>query len=183
MHRNDGDAGSDSRVVLPVIVGLVLGVAFVVSFVLIASSPSRTLFDKHSGEEDFRNIEQIPELKLFMEKYGDHDSTKGFGRSQNGTIQFSYAAFASVDTDTDGIKEAFRRLELSITYDESGNEPIYKNFDPSRVTHLEIRCRELTKVDLDIDIAFTDIMSHAYDGQTKDFIENASCLYWAIASV
>jgi hypothetical protein len=26
-------------------------------------------------------------------------------------------------------------------------------------------------------------MSHAYDGQTKDFIENASCLYWAIASV
>jgi hypothetical protein len=26
-------------------------------------------------------------------------------------------------------------------------------------------------------------MSHAYDGQTKDFIENARCLYWAIASV
>jgi hypothetical protein len=176
MNSDDAAEGSNSQVLLPVIVGLVLGVAFIISFAFLMSTPSRTFPERPPIEDTFNNIEQIPEVKLFSEKYDDHNSTKGFGRFQNGTIKFSYVAFGNVDKDEDGIKEAFRRLELTISYDESGNKPIYKSFDPTRVKQLEIRCRELTKVSLDIDEAFADIMPRAYDGQIKDFIESSRCL-------
>ncbi len=66
---------------------------------------------------------------------------------------------------------------MTISYDESGGNPINKSYDPARIEQVEIRCRELTKMTPDVDKAFTDIVPPAYDGQIKDFIENTKCLF------
>lgn len=127
-------------------------------------------------DDEFKNIEQIPEVKLFLEKYCSYDMTKGFGRS-NDTIRFEYVAAAYVDKDGDGIKEANRRLDLRIFYDESGNKPIHRSYDPARLEQIEIHCREQTTLSVDIDKAFSDIIPPAYDSNVIDFIENTKCLF------
>lgn len=55
----------------------------------------------------------MPEVALFLEKYEDHNSIIYFGRSDNGTVRFIYAASAAIDKDGNGYKETNRRLELT----------------------------------------------------------------------
>lgn len=178
-------SGSGSSIILPVATGLVLGIAFIVSFALFINTPPRSrsaILGAQPISEEFKNVEQqIPEVKLFLEKYGDYNSSKGFGRFPNGTIEYTYVAAAYIDKNNgDGIKEKLnRRIDLTILYDESGSggQPIYKSYDPSRVKQIEIRCRELTELTPDVDKAFTDVMPPAYDGRVKDFIQHAKCLF------
>lgn len=169
---------SDGGSLLPAIVGLVLGVIFIVSFSFHFNIPHRDFQRPPPLDETFGKIErQVPEVKLFMEKYGsDIYSTKGFARSDNGTIKFIYTAAAYVDRDGNGIGEVNRRLDLTIYYDESGGKPIYDSFDLARVKQLEARCREQTARSLDVDKAFTDIIEPAYNGQIAGFIESVKCL-------
>ena len=174
---------SPSGELLPVIIGLVLGVVFIFVFYTLASNrqpPSVSIPQRFTQkvpiEDEFKSIEQIPEVSLFLEKYEDH-MTIYFGRSQNHTIQFTYSTWAQVDKDGDGYKEVFRRLELTLFYDESGGKPIDKSYDPDRLKQMVIRCREQTALSLDIDKAFTDIMQPAYDGQVKDILENEKCFF------
>ena len=176
MSGNVGDVGSNSGVLLPVIIGLALGVAFIVSIAVFTTTSTAFPY-RPPIEDEFRSIEQIPEVRLFLDKYGDHDFNNGFSRFQNGTIKFSYITWAQVDKDGDGYKETFRRLELTLFYDESGGMPIYKSYDPDRLKQIQVRCREQIAISLDEDQSFTDIMRPAYDGQVRDILENARCLF------
>lgn len=171
----ESDSGKNGPL-LPAIVGLALGVAFIASFSLFFNTPHGDMPLTPPVGETFENIEQVSEVKLFLEKYGsDQYSTKSFGRSDNGMIKFTYTAAAYLDRDGNGIGEVNRRLDLIVYYDESGN-PIHDSFDPARVGQLEIRCREQTAYLYDIDKAFTDVIQPAYNGQVAGFIENARCL-------
>jgi hypothetical protein len=169
---------------VPVIIGLVAGVVFIFAIHTFMRSPIPPILSIPERfpetipiEDELKNIEQIPEVRLFLQKYDDHNSTMYFGRFQNDTIQIRYTTWAQVDKDGDGYKEAFRRLELTLFYDESGGEPIYKSYDPDRLKQIQVRCREQIAISLDEDKAFSDIMPPAYDNQVKDFIENARCLF------
>lgn len=145
---------------------------------------SNTILPHPAGSsrgEEFKSLEEHnSDVKLFLDKYGDHNSTKGFGRfPNNNTIKFTYVAAAYVDKNGDGIKETNRRLDLTVLYDESGegsDRLISNSYDPARVKQIEIRCREQTRLTPDIDKAFTDVVPPAYDGHVKDFIENVKCL-------
>lgn len=173
MESDSGKNGS----LLPAIVGLVVGIAFIVSFSFLFSAPHRVLPGTPPAGETFEKIEQVPEVRLFLEKYGsDQYSTKSFGHSDNGMIKFTYTAAAYLDKDGNGIGEANRRLDLTVFYDEGGGKPIHDSFDAARVGQLEIRCREQTAYSHDIDKAFTDVMQPAYNDQVAGFIENARCL-------
>ena len=178
------NVNTTNGLLVPVIIGLVVGAAFIFAIHTFVRGPippilsiSHKFPEKVPIEDELKNIEQIPEVKLFLEKYDDNNSTIYLGRFQNETIQIRYTTWAQVDKDGDGYKEAFRRLELTLFYDESGGEPIYKSYDPDRLKQIEIRCREQIAISLDEDKAFTDIMLPAYDGQVRDIIENAKCLF------
>src|SRR5437867_1524276 len=178
------NVNTTNGLLVPVIIGLVVGIAFIFAIHAFVRSPippilsiSHKFSEKVPIEDELKNIEQIPEVRIFLEKYDDYNSTKGFSRFQNGTIKFSYTTWAQVDKDGDGYKEAFHRLELTLFYDESGGKPIYKSYDPDRLKQIEIRCREQIAISLDEDKAFTDIMLPAYDGQVRDIIENVKCLF------
>lgn len=137
--------------------GLVTGIAFIASFVLF--TPTHRFPDSLPVEEEFKNIDQLPVVQLFVEKYDN--SLKGFGRS-NDAIQFHYWVAEYIDKDGDGVRETTRQLELTVLYDESGGNLVYNNFSTSRVKQVEIRCTETP-----------------YGGKTgdiKDFIQNARCL-------
>ena len=178
------NVNTTNGLLVPVIIGLVAGVVFIFAIHTFVRSPippilsiSHKFPEKVPIEDELKNIEQIPEVKLFLEKYDDNHSTIYLGRFQNETIQIRYATWAQVDKDGDEYKEAFRRLELTLFYDESGGKSIYKSYDPDRLKQIEIRCREQIAISLDEDKAFTDITLPAYDGQVRDIIENAKCLF------
>jgi hypothetical protein len=154
---------------LPAIVGLVLGVAFIASFAFFINAPSQRFPDGPPVEEEFKNIDQILEVKSFLEKYG-YNSTKGLARSSD-SIMFYYDAKGKyLDKDGDGISEANRHLEISVLYDESGGNLVYKNFDPSRIKQIESRCLEVSYGGNTI-----DIIRPAYGNNVKAFIQNANC--------
>lgn len=164
--------------ILPVAVvaGLAIGIGFIIAFSMFFSFPPRLSFsDKPPVEDIFDNIEKIPEVTLFIEKYEDLNSTKGFSRSENGTIRFMYVASAGIDKDGNGYGETNRRFELIVLYDESGDKPIHDSFEPERVKHMETHCKEHTKVTPNIDEAFSDIMPVAYNEDVGDSIQNSEC--------
>ena len=178
------NVNTTNGLLVPVIIGLVAGVVFIFAIHTFVRGPippilsiSHKFPEKVPIEDELKNIEQIQEVKLFLEKYDDNNSTAYFGHFQNETIQIRYTTWAQVDKDGDGYKETFRRLELTLFYDESGGKPIYKSYDPERLKQIEIRCREQIAISLDEEKAFTDIILPAYDGQVRDVIENAKCLF------
>ena len=174
------NVNTTNGLLVPVIIGLVAGVVFIFTihtFVRSPIPPILSIPEKVPIEDELKSAQQIPEVKLFLEKYDDHNSTIFLGRFQNETIQIRYTTWAQVDKDGDGYKEAFRRLELTLFYDESGGKPIYKSYDPDKLKQIEIRCREQIAISLDEEKAFTDIMLPAYDGQVRDVIENGKCLF------
>lgn len=160
----------------PLAAGLAVGIAFIVIFSMLFALPvSRPFPGMLAPGAELENIEKVPAVALFLEKYGEQNSTIYFGYSENGTAQFMFAAAGGVDKDGNGYKETSRTMELDVTYDGSGGKPIYYTFEPERVKHMEAHCKELVKFTININEAFADVMPPAYDGDVRDFIQNSEC--------
>lgn len=114
----------------------------------------------------------MPEVALFLEKYEDHNSIIYFGRSDNGTVRFIYAASAAIDKDGNGYKETNRRLELTFCMMKAAANQSTTVLN-LRAKHMEAHCKEQSKVTPTIDEAFSDTMPAAYEDDVRDFIQNS----------
>lgn len=167
---------------LPVIAGLVAGIALIAAFS--AAFPHGSLvrsFFPHAPHPDelFVEVEQVPEVRLFLEKYNDTHSdqnhlAKGFSRQPDGSAsQYLYSAFRNLDMDGDGYTETLRRVELSIIFEgDRGNNNDSSNNAP-RVRQMEIHCLQLSSEE---PRSFADLFSPAFDGSVGAFIEGNNCL-------
>ena len=109
----------DSGAALPVIVGLAVGVAFVLLVAYFADYSNQNQIVVGGVLPDFKAPNQLPEVKLFLSNYPlNNVSAAGFGRNPiDNTIQFDYATEKTVHVNEN--YDTVHRLDLFILYDES----------------------------------------------------------------
>jgi hypothetical protein len=166
--RNDGCSG----IVLPVVIGLVVGVAFIVSFAYFISNLNTRIYEGPGELHEFDTPDQhSQEVKLFLEKYST-DVLEGFSRNTNKTITFYYEVAKAVDTDDDGYRDTPRHLDLTLTYDESGGA--IESNPNAKLVKMQIRCTEPSPTDIR---TFVEILPPADDSKVLEFIQNARCIF------
>ncbi len=160
-------------IVVPVILGLVLGIAFMIALAYSVCFLSTRKYLGSGELSEFIVPNELPEVKLLFDKYPANEITEGFSRNEDRKIiQFDYIVPETVDTDGDGYRESPRHLDLMLTYDESGGTI---DINPNaKLMQMKVRCTQPSPSDFR---TYIDIFRPAQYGKVMGFIQNAKCIF------
>lgn len=160
-------SGENGSLGVPVVAGLATGVAIVILFTLFMTPMLAITRGRPTIQEEFQRAEQLQEVQFFMQKYPDF--TSGFAK--NGTsVTYYYNVSKWGDANGDGVAESFRRLALSVTFEDG--MAISKDAI-SRLHRIQIECDAASAENITLHNLMPPV-----SGETNvmEFLQNAKCI-------
>jgi hypothetical protein len=159
---------------LPVILGLSVGIAFVLMIVYLSNYEAERETDVNGALVEFTVPPRLPEVKLFLSKYPVHLATPSLHRSiEDHTIEFDYTMQKLVNFTAGGdySKSVLRKLDLWVVYDESHG--FIQNHPDDKPLRMNATCSQPSPRN---PFEWVNVTAPAYDGQVLDFIRDSKCV-------